>query len=60
MHDKQIEIMKAIQDNPRVTLRELKDKVGLSSTSHVDYHITRLIIDGYVKRINGFKILKRV
>lgn len=60
MHEKQIEIMKLIQENPKITIRELKDITGLSSTSHVDYHLTRLIIDGYVKRINGFKVLKRV
>lgn len=60
MHEKQIEIMKAIQDNPRITLRELKEKTGLSSVSHVDYHITRLIISGHIQRLTGFKVLKRV
>jgi len=60
MHEKQLEIMKLIQDNTKITPKELLALTNISSYSLLDYHISRLIIDGYVKRVNEFKILKRV
>lgn len=60
MHETQIKIMKAIQKNPEITMREIQQKVGVSSHSTVDYHIKNLIISGHIQRLAGYKILKRI
>lgn len=60
MHEKQTEIMRAIQANPKITHKELQDLTGLSNHSAVNHHVKELILSGHIQRLTGYKILKRV
>jgi len=52
LHSKQkaiLELLKETIDDP-LTMRELKDRLGISSTSGVYHHIQQLEKKGYIKR----------
>jgi len=58
LHDKQIRLLKLLTDNQGdpLTIREIQEKLDLSSTSLVHHHITMLEKKGYLKR-NPSKML---
>src|SRR5688572_12844805 len=52
LHPVQTRLLKLLADNADapLTIRELKDSVGVSSTSVVAHHLTQLQRKGYLKR----------
>ena len=48
MHPKQEQILKFIEDNPRPTIREIRDGLGFSSTSVTAHHVRKLQAAGHI------------
>lgn len=55
-HPVRSKIIAYLKENPEASIREIKTAVGISSTSVVDYHITKLAAAGVLKKINRYEV----
>ncbi len=53
-------LLKAIKQDPNASVRDLQKATRMSSPSIVDYHLTKLIAQGLVRRGNRWEIIKDI
>ncbi len=56
LHPKQQAILKAIEKNPEITVRELQAICEISSPSVVQHHLLVLQAEGIIKKVNRWEI----
>ena len=58
LHPSQQKLLTAISKKPEATIRELLRMTGISSTSLVNHHLTKMIVAGWIRKVNQYEILK--
>ena len=60
-HPARKQILHFLRSNPEASIRDIEKATGLSSTSHVDYHITKLIAAGCLKKVTQrWEVIERL
>lgn len=58
IHETQKEILSYLKENPNATIRQIKEGIGISSTSVVDYHITKLRLNGRLVKNVKWRVIE--
>lgn len=53
------DLLKAIRKNPNATLRELQDVIDANATSVVDYHLTKLMAKGLLRKGDKWTVVEQ-
>ena len=57
LHPSQRKLLNAIRRKPDASIRELQRMSGISSTSVADYHLTKMMAAGIIRKVNEYEIL---
>ena len=59
MHPTREKILACLRVNPNATFEEMMEASGVKSKAVVDYHITKLVMLGFIKRMNRYQVVKK-
>jgi predicted transcriptional regulator len=57
MHNTQKKLLDAIKKRPESTIRDLQKACKISSASVADYHLTKMMAAGWIRKLNRWEII---